>query len=39
MTGCHWSTTVHAAMMTPLNADVMMIGHFAKDRLMAAPNT
>jgi len=25
--------------MTPLNADAMMIGHFAKDRLVAAPNT
>ena len=39
MSSCHWSTTVHRAMMTPLNADVMMIGHFAKDRLVAAPNT
>lgn len=30
---------MHRAMMTPLNTDVMMIGHFAKDRLVAAPNT
>ncbi len=39
MTSCHWDTSVHGAMMTPLNADVMMIGHFAKDPLVAAPNT
>jgi len=39
MTSCLWGTTVHSAMMSPFNADVMMIGHFAKDRLVAAPNT
>ncbi len=39
MTSCLWVTSVHRAMMTPLNADVMMIGHFSKDRLVAAPNT
>jgi len=34
MTNSHRGTSVHGAMLSPINVDVMMIGHFAKDRLL-----
>ncbi len=34
MTKSHWGTSVHRAVMSPFNVEVMMIGHFARDRLV-----
>lgn len=39
MTSWHWGISVHRAMISRFNVAVMMIGHFAKDRLLAAPDT
>ncbi len=38
LTNSHWGASVHGAMMSPFNVEVMMIGRFAKDRLLAASN-